>query len=428
MKYKSSILIFLLFFASLIAWPPTGVYSDETRIKDLQGKINQRNQEIEEIQKEIEKYEAEINKVLAEERTLKNQIWRLQTTADKLRTEIKLTESSINTAGFIIQKLGFQIDEKNAQIQNKKDLLAEIIRQMDEQESSSLIEILLAHDSLSEFFNDLERMEDFQKDINFNLVELRALKNELKVQQEEKQVEKTNLENLHIKLGDQKRIAESNKRQKDFLLVETKNKESVYRDLLAEQVEKQKAIQNEIQDLEDQLRIEIDPTSLPPTGSGVLAWPVDNVFITQYFGSTPFATKNPQVYNGSGHNGVDFRASIGTPIKASKSGVVVAIGNTDAQCRGVSYGKWVLIEHNNNLSTLYAHLSLIKVQKGQKIALGELVGYSGNTGYVTGPHLHFGVFATQAIVGFEYKSKTCGTIMNLPIVSPNGYLNPLSYL
>ena len=174
--------------------------------------------------------------------------------------------------------------------------------------------------------------------------------------------------------------------------------------------------------------MEIDPTSLPKTGKGVLRWPLSTVKITQYFGNTPFASANPQVYNGGGHNGIDLRAAPGTPVKSAASGTVVGTGDTDKQCRGVSYGRWVLIRHNNGLSTLYAHLSLISVSGGMEIQTGDLVGYSGNTGYSTGPHLHFAVYATQAVQIMNKRSRVCGTNLTLPVSSTNGYLNPLSYL
>jgi murein DD-endopeptidase MepM/ murein hydrolase activator NlpD len=97
----------------------------------------------------------------------------------------------------------------------------------------------------------------------------------------------------------------------------------------------------------------------------VLAWPVDEPYITQYFGNTAFATQNPQVYGGKGHNAVDLRASPGTPIKAARGGVVKGTGNTDLTCPGASYGKWIFIEHDNGLSTIYAHLSTQLVSQGQ---------------------------------------------------------------
>lgn len=403
-------------------------FSASSRIQELQDKINQKNQEIDEIQKEIDRCETEINKAVKSAGSLKNQISQLEKTAAKLKAQIQLTEQNINSANLVLEKLAFQIEEKNIEIGNKKEQLATIIRQIDEEESIPLVEILLAHSSISEFFDNIENMQYLQKNVNFSLEEIRALKNELGNQQNKKEAEKTNFESLQNKMSDQKKIAEINKSQKNNLLQETKNKETVYRNLLSAQIEKQKALEKEIANYEAQLKIEIDPSSLPAVGSGVLAWPVDNPVITQYFGNTDFATKNPQVYHGGGHNGIDFRASLGTPVKAARSGIVIGIGDTDSQCTGVSYGKWVLIKHDNNLSTLYAHFSLIKVSSGQNVAKGEIIGYSGSTGYVTGPHLHFAVFASQAVSIGTIKSKICGTNMTLPVAPYNGYLNPLSYL
>ena len=76
------------------------------------------------------------------------------------------------------------------------------------------------------------------------------------------------------------------------------------------------------------------------------------------------------------------------------------------------------------------------VYAGQDIKKGERIGYTGQTGYATGPHLHFAVFAREAVQltslnqgdKYYYKSKICGTPLYMPISPPNGYLNPLSYL
>ena len=122
---------------------------------------------------------------------------------------------------------------------------------------------------------------------------------------------------------------------------------------------------------------------------------------------------------------------VGTPLLAAAAGTVIGTGNTDAACSGVSYGKWVLIRHTNGLTTLYAHLSVIQSSAGQKVAAGDKIGLSGNTGYSTGPHLHFTVYASDSvhIAGpTEYKSKVCGTYLIMPLAPREGYLNPLSYL
>ena len=133
-------------------------------------------------------------------------------------------------------------------------------------------------------------------------------------------------------------------------------------------------------------------------------------------------------YGGKGHNGVDFRAENGTPVQSTEAGIVQGVGDTDTGCRRASYGKWILVKHENNLSTLYAHLSAISVSQGQTIKRGERIGLSGQSGYATGPHLHFGVYASQAVTIEAIRSQVCGRLMTLPLSAVNGYLNPLDYL
>ena len=288
---------------------------------------------------------------------------------------------------------------------------------------------MLSEDVFSDFFSNIDRMDTFQKEIKSNLVGLKEDKADLEGKKKEREVYKKNTEKLNGQFVDQKGLVDMNKNKTNKVLSETKNKEANYKNLLADRIAKQKAFEDEIKEFEDQIRLEIDPSALPKAGSGILKWPLSFIKITQYFGKTAFATANPTVYNGGGHNGVDFKAAIGTAVMASKEGVVAGVGNTDQSCNGVSYGKWVLIKHDNNLSTLYAHLYTIKVSGGQHVETGQLVGYSGDTGWAEGPHLHFEVYASEGVEVQPYKSKVCGTNMIRPmIIKKNALLNPLSYL
>ncbi len=85
------------------------------------------------------------------------------------------------------------------------------------------------------------------------------------------------------------------------------------------------------------------------------------------------------------HQGVDLAADIGTPVYVTADGVVNHVG------RDVGLGKLVRIDHLYGYTTVYAHLSRITVKRGQHVKRGDLVGAVGNTGYSTGPHLHYEV-------------------------------------
>ena len=90
-----------------------------------------------------------------------------------------------------------------------------------------------------------------------------------------------------------------------------------------------------------------------------------------------------------------------------------------------------LFEHNNGLSSLYAHLSDIALGEGSNVVTGQTIGYTGNTGYSTGPHLHLSLFATQGvqIVRFgDIKAITNCADAYIPVAPHGAYLDPLSYL
>ncbi len=104
-----------------------------------------------------------------------------------------------------------------------------------------------------------------------------------------------------------------------------------------------------------------------------------------HVGSTFGRRVDPIAGVGAMHEGIDFVADAGTPVIASAGGVVLV-----AQFHP-QYGNMVEVDHGNDFSSLYAHLSKINVKVGQIIKRGRNIGASGNTGRSTGPHLHFEV-------------------------------------
>lgn len=113
-----------------------------------------------------------------------------------------------------------------------------------------------------------------------------------------------------------------------------------------------------------------------PASQQAFLWPATGR-ITSYFGRV--SRVSPR-----GHAGLDIAASWGEPVVAAQAGDVVL-----ATRNGGAYGIQVIIEHEDGVRTLYAHLSSLEVETGERVASGQLIGHIGSTGFSTGPHLHF---------------------------------------
>ncbi|OQY34677.1 MAG: hypothetical protein B6241_03825 [Spirochaetaceae bacterium 4572_59] len=107
--------------------------------------------------------------------------------------------------------------------------------------------------------------------------------------------------------------------------------------------------------------------------------PLDKLYITSPYGyrDHPFTGKWEL------HIGTDYRAAIGTNVKSCGDGEILFTGELD------DYGKSIIIQHRNGYTSTYGHLSSILVRRGGDVLEGDIIGKSGNTGYSTGPHLHF---------------------------------------
>lgn len=428
MKFLWSVKLILLSFLIVSSAFLSGVIKSEAAsIDELKSKIEEKNKQKQEIEKEIAEYEQKAIETGKSAKSLQSTINTLNITKKKIETDIKATENRIDIASLSIEKLEIEINNAQGKIKTGSDSISSAFRKINVAESSSFIETLLTYNNISTLWDEVETLLRFQIGLKKNIDELKELKNELRVKKTEKEKNKKELLSTKSELNDQNKLIEYNKDEKNRLLSATKNKESNYKKILAEKKALSEAFARELLKFESELKLAIDPKSIPPSGIGVLSWPLDKIFVTQYFGNTDFAMKT-NAYNGRGHNGVDFQATPGTRVKAALDGVVMGTGDTDKVCRGASFGKWVLLRHSNGLSTLYAHLSLIKVFEGQTVKTGDIVGYSGNTGYSTGPHLHFTVYATQGIQILDRQSAVCGGTYHMPIADLRAYLNPMLYL
>lgn len=408
--------------------------TDAESIEELEQRISEQRNKIEKLDKEIAEQRSKLQAVNKEANTLQNAVKTLQITEEKILNDIKKTENNIGKSEFALEKLTLEITDKERKIIRNKELISETLKQIDELESRSLLETILIEENFSIFFNTIYSMNKFKDNLYSQVLSLKDLNEELQEDHKETEEEKEELESFKTELSGEKEAVEYTRKEKESLLVATRNKEAEYQRILEQKLAQRKEFEAAMLEFESQLQTLIDPTSYPNPNRGILAWPVDSIIITQQFGGTQFAKSNPGVYGRPFHNGTDFGVPIGTKVKSALSGTVVATGNTDAFSGCYSWGKWVLVKHNNGLTTLYAHLSSILVSSGQTVETGETIALSGNTGYSTGPHLHFTLYASQGVevVRFnEFKPGSTGcsaTGASTPVAPLDAYLDPMSYL
>jgi murein DD-endopeptidase MepM/ murein hydrolase activator NlpD len=443
---KGALVFALAILAPYGAMAP--VYAEEhaESIGEIRQKIDDRNVKIQELEKEIAQYKEELKGVGETKQTLEKAVKTLDITRSKLSTDIKVTENRIDSTEFQILELSLEIAKMEKRLAQNSAAIAQSLRALNEIGSESLLEAILGEKGgLGGVWDTYEKYEKFQVAVAQDVREITTIKKELTGARVDTEKKKSHLSGLRNELSGEKKVLDITRREQSTLLTDTKSTEANYQKLLKEKVAAREAFEQELNELEKELSFALDPSTIPPAGAGTLAWPfaldymadcpdfekaLGNIHcITQYFGNTKFSQSG--AYNGNGHNGVDFRSPPGTKIHAALSGEVVSTGNTDEFKGCYSYGKWVLIKHINGLSTLYAHLSHIAVSEGQKVSTGNIIGYSGNTGYSTGPHLHFTVYATEAVkvvrLGDVKKFTNCANA-HIPIAPLNAYLNPLSYL
>jgi len=400
-------------------------------IEELQSQIEAKRKEKEKLDAENRQLQVQVQETGKEAKSLSNTVKVLDTTQKKLQNDIKITQTQIVGTTLTIDQLGQEIEKTIDQIDTNKDAISEAFRNQAVAEDQSVIENILSYKTMNEVWNSIETIQTFQSSLRAKVSDLSKLNKTFQEKKDNQEGKKKNLVGLESELADRKVIVEQNRQTKTKLLNQTKGKETVYKELLSKNIELGRKFEQELFDFEFQMKVQIDKSKLPTKQSGALTWPLDKIRITQRFGRTVDAQR---LYVSGTHNGVDFGVPVGNAVKSISSGIVSGSDNTDLQSGCYSYGRWILVKHDNGLTSLYAHLSGSSVAVGQVVAGGDTIGYSGGqpgsfgSGYSTGPHLHLSLFATQGVSVQQYtQSRGCKRV-SIPIAAANAYLDPLMYL
>ena len=398
---------------------------------DLEAELEAKRKAKEALEAELAEDQKKLDAVSAEKNTLNKAVTELDLTVKKLGTEVKITESKINETDSKIRNLNLTIEEKEKKILDFRKSIAQGIKSIHENDQMPFIFYVLQEGNVAEAIKETEQRISLHKDIQSAIRDLSGEQRLLLSDREEREEKKEELLEYKGEVVSQKTLVDGNKKEKAALLEETKKQEAAYQKLVAEKTRLRAAFEDELAALEAKIDFNLDPDSYPKAKNGILAWPVEHVLITQGFGLTESSQKLYSYRTGqwSGkHAGVDFRAN-NDKVFAMADGVVVGSGNTDQVCPKASTGVWILLKYDNGLANTFFHLSSVVAKNGQRVKAGDLVAYSGNTGYSTAPHLHVGVMPASAVSVTTWASKGCpGKNYTTPVVANSLYLNPLDYM
>lgn len=395
---KKNKLIFLLILCLLILSSDFSIasetnynlYTDDSEIQDLNQQIEDNENKIENLKKAAEEYAQKIEEYKDKASTLKNQISLLDNQIIKLELDIKTTQLKIDKTKLEVESMDFQIDKEEKDIELQKSNLIEYIKVINQTDQRSYLEILILNNSFAEFFNQLNYLEEVQNNIQDSVDRLQLLKNAIEVQKADKETQKQELEKLKKEQEEKENKLKQENKAKEILLLETKSSEIQFEKLLVETRQRQEAIGSEILTIKNKIEDKIERLRSGSTSpkTTLINWPIPGPHtITAYFHDPDYPYR--YIFE---HPAIDLRASQGTAIKSPAPGYV-------ARVKDAGYGySYIILIHDNNISTVYGHVSAIYVTEDTFVNTGDVIGLTGGMpgtlgagNLSTGPHLHFEV-------------------------------------
>jgi len=366
------------------------LYANHPDVQDLNQRIDDNKNKIENLEKAADDYEEKIEQYKNQSASLKNQLALMDNQILKLEIDIKTSQLQIDKSKLEIESLELQVSKEEKEINSQKKNIIEYIRLINKNDQKSYLEILILNESFSEFFNQINYIEEIQNNIKKTVDHLQFLKTTLEIQKADKERKQQELEDLKQELEQKKIKLEADLKAKEILLIETKSSEIEFERLLVESKQRQNQIDTEILNLEERVKDRIAQlrTGSSSPRSTLVYWPTPAPhYITAYFHDPDYPYR--YVFE---HPAIDIRAQQGTPLKSPADGYV-------ARAKDAGYGySYITLIHDNGISTVFGHVSAIYVEEDTFVKAGEVIGLSGGMPgtpgagrLTTGPHLHFEV-------------------------------------
>ena len=346
----------------------------QSEIDALKNKRNSLNNEMNQIQATIRDLESEKASILELKAALDAKI-------ELNQQDIDLTQQEIDYYTGLIAEQEVAIGEAQQKVEEQYERYCTRVRSMEENGITSYFSVLFHANSFSTFLANLDYIYEIMlhdKEVEQLYIEakeaLEAVKEEYEASRSELDLKKTELVEKQDALQRETEAAYT-------MILDLEQNIDAYKDAYeaneAEEERLQKEIDKAIKDLEQQNN---NNNNNYYSGDGTFIWPcpashtVSSQFgyrVHPIFGSTKF------------HSGIDISAASGCAVIASAGGTVVTSTYSS------SYGHYIVVNHGNGYSTLYAHLSSRLVSAGSTVSQGTTIGLVGSTGWSTGPHLHF---------------------------------------
>ena len=364
------------------------------------------------INKKIKSYSSLVNQTQQQRNTLSGEIKSLEANAAVLEKKINDNKQQLQSLDGEIGGLEVKISDKEQLIAAQKNILKELMRSYYTTTGRTRLQLVLSTQESAQLLNQNDWTTETSSKVKGLLESIQAVKAGLAVQHESLHSKKNEADALRAQLEQRSGYIATTVQSKESLVEKTAQQEKKYNNIIDDLEEERNEIEDELNQLDAAKTDQLDLSKLPAFNKSTLYFPVADPHRSQGYGK---ATWTKQY---SFHNGVDFADKVGTPILAAGDGKVLASGNNGKY----AYGKWMAIDHGNGLVTLYGHLSSQKVSKGNSVKRGGMIGLMGNTGFSTGPHVHFTVFAKNS---FDIVPSTKVKGLMLPT---GAHVNPSKYL
>lgn len=363
-----------------------------------QSTIEQKKAERDQAKKEAEAASQKVDELSAKAGELQGDLAVLNQLSEEQYVQYQIISGQLAEA--LIEKANALDDYVQAQenLESTQKLFSDRVSVMFEYQNKSTLEILLESDNIAGFFTNMEiitliadsdsqavdlmttALDDAQLKSDKALAEADSLQGIIETKQSE-------LDELEGRIGVTSAALESINADLSYYEQQEDELNELASQLdsqIAELQRQQAAAANSGRSSNSST-----PASSTGSGNGTLSWPTWTNWVTSYYGNRVHPITGEYKF----HSGIDIGAGYGDSAMAAAGGTVIYVDEPCPGCNtgGSGYGNYVIIDHGNGISTLYAHLRDAYVYNGQSVSRGECIGEVGSTGTSSGAHLHFEV-------------------------------------